>query len=140
MKDKTCFFDTNLLVYLYSSDETNKKQLITDLVNSLKSPHISTQVISEISNVLSRKKLFTAKQIELVLLEIEAAFTINLVSTHDIHLALRLFDIYKYSFFDCLILSSALKVQCSVLFSEDFQHEQMIDQKLQIINPFYKLP
>jgi predicted nucleic acid-binding protein len=41
---------------------------------------------------------------------------------------------YALSFWDSLIVSSALETECSILYSEDMQHGLQI-QYLQIINP-----
>lgn len=43
---------------------------------------------------------------------------------------------YGYAFYDSLIIASALEAGCEILYSEDLQHMQVIDHKLQIINPF----
>jgi predicted nucleic acid-binding protein len=43
---------------------------------------------------------------------------------------------HKYSYYDCLIIASALENQCSILYSEDMQNGQLIEDKLKIKNPF----
>jgi predicted nucleic acid-binding protein len=43
---------------------------------------------------------------------------------------------YQYSFYDSLIISAALSCNCEMLFSEDLQHGQIIEERLKIINPF----
>ena len=48
------------------------------------------------------------------------------------HLAAR----YQFSFYDSLILSAALECECSILYSEDMSHGQVIEKKLTITNPF----
>jgi predicted nucleic acid-binding protein len=48
--------------------------------------------------------------------------------------------LYGFSFWDSMIVASALDNHCSVLYSEDFQHNQIIEGRLQIINPFANLP
>jgi len=50
--------------------------------------------------------------------------------------AWMLLDRYWFSYFDSLILASALTANCQILYSEDFQHGQVIDGRLTIINPF----
>ena len=45
---------------------------------------------------------------------------------------------YNLSFWDSLIIASALENDCSILYTEDLQHEQVIEGKLKIINPFEK--
>ncbi len=43
---------------------------------------------------------------------------------------------YNLSFWDSLIISSALLGQANYLYSEDMQHGLIIEKKLEIINPF----
>jgi predicted nucleic acid-binding protein len=43
---------------------------------------------------------------------------------------------YSVSFWDSLVISSALQANVPVLYSEDLQHEQVIEDRLKIINPF----
>ena len=50
--------------------------------------------------------------------------------------ALSLLDKYNLSFYDAIIISSALKTGCSAVFSEDLQSGQDIEGKLKIVNPF----
>lgn len=40
------------------------------------------------------------------------------------------------SFWDSLIVASALENDCSILYTEDLQHNQLIENKLKITNPF----
>jgi len=47
-------------------------------------------------------------------------------------------DIYKFQFYDCLIIATALENNCTILYSEDMQHNQLIEDKLTILNPFKK--
>jgi predicted nucleic acid-binding protein len=42
---------------------------------------------------------------------------------------------YGYGFFDSLIVSAAVQAGCSVLYTEDLQHGQVVDS-LRIANPF----
>ena len=50
--------------------------------------------------------------------------------------ALRLKQRYNLQYFDSLIISTALENKCNILYSEDMQHELIIDNRLKIINPF----
>jgi len=43
---------------------------------------------------------------------------------------------YGFSHFDSLMVASALDAGCLRLYSEDMQHGQMIEDRLQIFNPF----
>lgn len=41
-----------------------------------------------------------------------------------------------FSFWDSLIVASALEADCDTLYSEDMQHGRLISRRLRIINPF----
>jgi predicted nucleic acid-binding protein len=49
--------------------------------------------------------------------------------------ALGIQERWSYSFYDSLIIASALEAGCTILYSEDLQHGQTIEG-LRIINPF----
>lgn len=50
--------------------------------------------------------------------------------------AFRLRNSYSLSFWDSLIVASALHSGCGTLYSEDMQHDLVVDGSLHIINPF----
>ena len=43
---------------------------------------------------------------------------------------------YGYSWWDSLVITSALENDCTMLYSEDLQSDQIIEKKLKIVNPF----
>ena len=49
---------------------------------------------------------------------------------------LNIISKYKFSYWNSLIIASALQNNCTILYSEDMQHNQLIENKLRIINPF----
>ncbi len=51
MKDRK-FIDSNIILYLYSDDEQDKKNIIEELYLFLEDTIISKQVINEIANIL----------------------------------------------------------------------------------------
>lgn len=54
------FLDTNLWIYFFSKDPQNKVERVTDIVNAqLPSVIISTQVLGELYNILTRKRIFS---------------------------------------------------------------------------------
>ena len=50
--------------------------------------------------------------------------------------ALELKDRYGYSFYDCLMLASALEANCNTILTEDMNDGQTINGTLKIHNPF----
>ncbi len=128
------FADTN--VVLYTLDRNDPRQAIAKRVLN-RHPIVSVQVLSEASNTLFRKynqpRSVIVAQLG-ALLEI-----IGLVVPIDDATMRRAWDLwqrYQFSWFDSLILASALNSNCQILYSEDFQHGQIIDDRLRILNPF----
>jgi len=131
------FLDTNILIYLYSSTEPDKRKLAQQcLSDSTANNWISTQVLNELNNVLHRKFAVPYDEILSVVNELGNYFQVTLVSTETIRQALILGERYHYSYFDNLMLASALERGCRTLYSEDMQHGQQINGNLEIINPF----
>ncbi|AKV65343.1 PIN domain-containing protein [Microcystis panniformis] len=134
MPDKV-FIDTNVLICGYSEDEPDKRQRAIDCVRSGEA-WISTQVLNETINVLKRKFSLSYSQIRDAVQELSEGFPIVLVSVNTIEMALNLAERYQYSYFDSLILASALEAGCQILYSEDLQDGQRIENQLMIVNPF----
>jgi predicted nucleic acid-binding protein len=97
---------------------------------------ISIQVINEICNVLTKKYPTLQKDIELFLNDLIDICEVVQIYTKLALLSLKLHFKYKTSYYDSLIIASALESNCSTLYSEDLQHGQVIENSLKIINPF----
>lgn len=135
MPDKA-FFDTNVVIYFYSSDEIHKQERALALLDSGSDNIISTQVINELTNVLFKKFKLTASEIENVALEIDTNLTITDFNFKTQIKAIRLKEKYGFQYYDSLIMATALEEGCSILYSEDLQHGQVIENTLTVLNPF----
>jgi predicted nucleic acid-binding protein len=133
MPDTETFFDTNVLLYLLSKD-AGKADRAEELVAN--SGVVSTQVLNEFAAVASRKLGMSWPEIRDILLPIRAICEIAPVTleTHDRGIAIA--ERYGLSFYDAVIVASALGAGCKTLYSEDFQHGQVIARQLRIRNPF----
>jgi predicted nucleic acid-binding protein len=131
MRDK--FADSNILLYLFSEDQI-KKEIAFRIFNQ--HPVITLQVIGENLNVCLRNFKFTYDRALEHTRELEKNCEVKSTSMATIESALYLSKRYKYSFWDCMILASALENNCTVVYSEDMQHHQVIEKKLKIVNPF----
>ena len=74
--------------------------------------------------------------VDTVINAMEASCEVALLTLETTRTALDIQDTYGYSFYDALILSSALENNCSYVISEDLQSGQMISGKLTIVNPY----
>lgn len=137
MSDKI-FIDTNLWVYLYADDSDKEK---TDDIRSLVDNHfediiISTQVLGEFFHVLTRKGLKGKEEARQMVLDMAANFTSMEVLQTSVVKAMDISIRDGYSYWDSLILAVALDNYCSILYTEDMQDGQIIEERLKIENPF----
>ena len=126
------FLDTNVLLYLLSED-TNKAGRAEALVAA--GGTVSVRVLNEFAAVAARKLGLTVAEIREILATIRAVCTVVPVDVETHDLALDLAEQYRLSIYDALIVASALRAACSLLYTEDFQHGQKVE-RLAIRNPF----
>ncbi len=134
------FYDTNLLVYLFDTSQEKEQNHIHRLIlyHQANTLCISAQVLNEFINITTTKIEFplSIKKLQPVLLFIQKNFTIFPISMETTFKAITLKQEYSLSFWDALIVASAMENSCTVLYSEDMHHGQKIDNRLEIINPF----
>lgn len=133
MNAKKIFFDTNTLLYLFSSD-TNKADWISK--NIQKSNVISVQVLNEFTSASLKKIKISTKELDEFLGLFLEIFTIKPLNVETFNSGLRISRRYGYHQYDSMIIAAAIQAGCQRLYSEDLQHKQVIDKKLQIVNPF----
>ena len=127
------FYDTNVLIYLASSDRT-KADRAERLISA--GGTISVQVLNELANVARRKMRLSWPELHRLLATFRALLPVTpmTVEIHDAGMAIG--ERYGLSTFDALIAASAISAGCDVLWSEDMQHGMTIDGRLRIANPF----
>lgn len=127
------FLDTNIVLYAIGSDES-KRLIAANLLTQ--TPTIFTQVINECSHVLRRKQRYSPDDVKRELSAVLKTVRFVNVDISEIFSAWSVASRYGYSHFDSLIIASALAAHCSILYSEDMQHNQLIENQLRILNPF----
>ena len=134
------FFDTNIVVYCFDTLEPRKQTRAKDLLaHALNSQLgvVSYQVVQEFCNVACKAKRLQLPH-ERILAYVNLVLQpMNQVGSSPalIESALRLRSEHSFSFYDSLIIASALQAKCELLYSEDMQHMQRVGN-LQIVNPF----
>ncbi len=129
------FLDTNIVIYAYSAQETDKFEAANRLIDAGKAV-ISIQVLNELTVTLMRKFGLTWPQISAIVAELTQRCAIAPLTVSVVQSAIQLAERYGYRYYDCLILATALERGCSVVFSEDMQHGQVIAGRISILNPF----
>jgi predicted nucleic acid-binding protein len=143
MNDKY-FLDTNTFVYTFDDRDPGKRDRARALVAEALTDSrgvISYQVIQEFLNAALRKfaKPLTATDAERYLTVVLEPLCAVFASIELYHQAIDISERWKYSFYDSLVIASALQADCTILYSEDLQHGQKIGN-LRILNPFVVSP
>ena len=126
------FLDTNVLVYLYSNDEPEKRNASIALFKKYICA-TSTQALNEFSNVYLKKYKIPNDEVKRLIGSIIKSCDIQLITEQIICSAIDLNTKYGYSYYDCLMLASALDSNCNTIYSEDMNDGQVIEGKLEII-------
>jgi predicted nucleic acid-binding protein len=126
------FFDTNILVYAQQAG--GKADRARALLAG--GGKLSVQVLNEFTAVSRRKQRKEWREIGDAIADVLALVEPPLALTFDLHAAARaLAEEHRLSFYDALIVVSAITAGCNVLYSEDMQHGRTIGG-LAISNPF----
>lgn len=131
------FLDTNIFVYTFHTSPKKDKALEIIKKAHIENGCISYQVIQEFINVALKKFEIPIKYIDLQLYLNKVLFPVcEVFPSEKLYTeALEISERWKYSFYDSLIIASALESQCNILYSEDFQNGQKI-RDIIIVNPF----
>jgi predicted nucleic acid-binding protein len=134
------FLDTNIFVYSFDPRDKIKQKISMELINQAldtQNGMISYQVIQEFLNVSTRKfsKPLSVDDAKYYLQKVLDPLC-QIYPNIDIYSeALLLSKRTGYSFYDSLILVSALAGNCKEIYTEDLQDNQQITG-LTILNPF----
>jgi len=139
MRDKV-FIDSNIWLYaLIEKQQKNdqfKHKLAKKLLTTQDNIHISTQVVNEVCVNLMRKADKDHAYILQFSRDFIASYTVHNQTTEDLITAATLRLDYHLSYWDSLIIASAINNQCKIVYSEDMQNNLLIYNKLTILNPF----
>ncbi len=134
------FIDTNIIAYARDSRYPDKQRLAEAWLGTLarqRVGRISSQVLIEYYSVaIHPKKLAlpaAAAQADCRALLAWKPLAPDLALFET---AWALSDRYSLSWWDALIVAAALRQECTLLLSEDLQHNLIVDNRLTIINPF----
>jgi len=137
------FVDSNIWLYRFivnpNDSDARAKQQIATSITSQENLVISTQVVNEVCSNLIRKAKFDNSQIQSLVEDLGLGCEILPVSFATIQYAVKLRDCYLFSFWDSIIIASAILGDITILYSEDMQDSLIIEDTLQIINPFRDL-
>lgn len=141
MKDNTNlqFVDTNILVYAYDISAGKKHEIAKELLEKLwntKFGCLSTQVLEEFYVTVTKKvkKPLSFSEVSQIISDF-ASWKLDSPDISDILEAIKISERYMISFWDALVICSAMNLGCNVIWSEDLNSNQYFE-KVKVINPF----
>lgn len=131
-------FDTNILIYSVSSDDTSDRHSKSLDLIAAAAPIggvVSLQVVGEFLNVCRRKKIVAPQYALKRAAEFLDAFDCPETHPTDLLAAFGLAEQRSLQYFDALIVSVAKRAGATILLSEDM-HDGLEIEGLKIVNPF----
>lgn len=132
----TCFIDSNIWLYAFiESQDANKSRLASELVQT-EQPALSTQVVNEVCVNLLRKADFSEEEIQELVAAFFKRYPVMPLNRDVLVRASQLRTPYALSFWDSIVVSSAMQGGMPILYSEDMQDGLVVEEQLEIVNPF----
>ena len=116
------FIDSNILIYAHTLQDENKMKIAQGILSSKQIIIANTQGINESINVFIKRFKIFLNNIQNIIEQTFLFVTIKTINSETIQLGLKICKNYYFSYYDSLIIASALQNECSILYSEDLQH------------------
>ena len=133
------FVDTNVLVYLHSDSEPEKKVRADDWITRLvrrRAGRLSSQVLQELYSVLTRRvqPALAASRAQSIVRDLTTWRPVS-IDRAVLERAWLMEERHALSWWDALIVAAAQACECKVLLTEDLQHGQKFGA-VRVIDPF----
>lgn len=133
------FVDTNVLVYAHDVSAGEKYERASKLIEDLwenENGCLSIQVAQEFYTTITAKvKKPLKSETAAELLNALSAWRAHAPDMQDVLRAIEIQRRYQISFWDAMIIVSAIRLNCEILWSEDLNDGQVYDG-VKVINPF----
>lgn len=142
MPDVRVFVDTNVFIYMHDKDSNGKDLIASTWLAFLADRELAVtnlQCLNELTNVLLKQRWSPLSQTAFDIVDKLAEFGSSPVGRNEVSTARELHALSRYSWWDCLLLASAIELGCSHFLSEDLQDGHVIGG-LTVINPFLHAP
>jgi len=130
------FFDTSVLLYLLSEDDSKADRVEALLQDS---GNVSVQVLDEFTAVSRGKLGMSFAEIREILATVRAVCRTHPLTLETHERAIEIAERYRFSVHDSVMVASAYLAGCKTLYAADLRHLQIIEGQLSIINPFLAL-
>ena len=137
MSAESCFVDSNVLVYLFDAGSPGKQERARSLLEeAADSAVVSVQVLGEFYVAVTRK-LERPLPTDQAQAAVDALCELQVRPLHEVlvRAAIQRSNASRLSYWDALIVETAIEAEATVLYTEDMQHGQRFDG-LRAVNPF----
>lgn len=133
------FVDTNVLIYAHDRSAEHKHTRARELTRELWQTGegcLSIQVLQEFYvNVTQKVAQPLASEVAAQLIADLSVWQVHRPGIEDILDAIRLQERHQVSFWDAMIIASAIQLGCQTIWSEDLNPGQVYD-RVTVVNPF----
>ncbi|MFN3546496.1 MAG: PIN domain-containing protein [Mesorhizobium sp.] len=136
------FVDTNVLLYMHDARNPEKRGVASRWLHRLardQRARVNLQVLNELASVLERKRWFDTYDDVVRIVDHFAALGSSPITLKTVETARAIKRANGFSWWDCLLLGSALELGCSHFLSEDLHDGQQIGGMM-VVNPFLHDP
>lgn len=147
MPDADVFVDSSVLIYLHDRREPQKSAMASTalkLIAKAQRGRTNLQVLNEVAHVLLRKKWFDSPATVFSIIDAFAVLGSAPITPEQSSLARLIHVRTAFSWWDSLLLASALDLGCAYFLTEDLSDGQRIDlgrgKSLTIVDPFAHSP
>ena len=136
------FLDSNTILYMHDRRDAAKGERVVAwlrAISQMRAACINLQVLNEVTSVMLRKKWYPAPAIVYRIVDDLAEFGSDPLTRVEVEAARLIHARHGYSWWDSLLLASALELGCTYFLSEDLQDGQVI-AGLTIVDPFAHSP
>ena len=131
-----CFLDSNNWLYGFIRSDNAQKSARARTIIEADQVLVSTQIINEVCINLIRKAAFSEEQVRRLIASFYRRHEVIEPGLDVLRSASRLRSRYQFSFWDSLIVASALVGEASIVYSENMHNSLMVEDQLRIVNPF----
>ena len=135
-QSQLCFIDTNIWLYAFIPSQDANKSTKAKTIIQQQEIIISAQVINEVCVNLIKKAQFDELMIRQLIDSFYNKYRIMVIEREVLLKSSELRERLQISYWDSLIVSSALLGSADVLYTEDMSDGIVIENRLRIINPF----
>jgi predicted nucleic acid-binding protein len=130
------FTDSNVWLYSFIATQDPRKTVIANKIIQSGNICLSNQVVNEVCSNLIRKQSFDEARIKQVIARFYFAHLVVDLNEQILLSASDLRVRYNFSFWDGVIVASALAANAETLYTEDMHDGLIVEKKLKIVNPF----